>query len=301
MFFYHLYGLGILSEINFPELIPKKSNIDVVIRFGDTSKLSGTILKEYYLDNTVKFQFISNRIHFFWHDVEIYVIRDGKEIIVNPNAGLDENILKLFILGSALAIILHQKGMLVLHANAININNQAVAFVGPSGSGKSTTSLALCRHGYNLISDDVLCIQVKKNGLPMIFPGFPRLKIWPEVIKNTYKNLESTPKLHYNTDKRSYYVDNFSDSPLPLKAIYLMETGNKTCIKETSSQDSIVELIKSSYCLSIFNEEELSKNLNQCSKIVNMIQIKRLKVRHSFKTFHELVNIIENDILNKNM
>jgi len=293
---YYAYGLGILSEIHFPEFTQRKTNIDLIIRFGETD-LPYKNFREFDLGKLTTARVIFNKIFLFWNNILVCSISDGNNIVVNPHTGLEENFLRLFILGYALAILLHQRGMLVLHANAVNMFDGAVVFLGTRGKGKSTTSLTLHKNGYKLLSDDVLSINVT-NDFPIAYPSFPRIKLWPEVIRNLNENPELMPKISSNTEKRSYYVfKDFSNNPLPLKAIYIIERDNITKIENLSPQKGLIELIKSSYCYRLFNDSELYENLKQCTEIVNKVPVKTLNIKNSLEDLPKIIKIIEKDIL----
>lgn len=301
MFYYYVHGISILSEIQFPEFtITKKLNVDVLIRYGDVDLPSEIDFRECNISNLTKVKFKSNIIHLLWNDIKIFTIYGNKEIIINPETGLDENFLKLFILGYAIAMLLHKRGRLILHANAVNMYGGAVLFIGDRGRGKSTISLALNEKGHNLLSDDVLSIQMSLSEFPKVIPGFPGMKLWPESIVNINENPEVMPKLHFNTDKRYYSVkNNFSHVLMPIKIIYLIEKSNGINIENMKPQEAVMELIKSSYCFKLFDNNELSENLKKCTKIVNSVPVKRLKIKHSFENLPNLVKIIEDDVLDK--
>src|SRR6218665_622619 len=57
-----------------------------------------------------------------------YLIRDGQEIMFDPAGAESWRKTRLFLLGSALGILCHQRGLLPLHANSIVPNGGAVAF-----------------------------------------------------------------------------------------------------------------------------------------------------------------------------
>lgn len=300
MFFYYAHGLNISSEIPFPELIKKKSttDFDVNIRIGQTDLLQEHDFKECYLNSMIKVWFSTNQTKLFWEDKEVCSIINSKEIVINPLTNLEENLIRLIILGYSIALILHQKRRLVLHANAVEVNGGAVAFLGHSGQGKSTISLALHRKGYNLLSDDILSVEVDKYNYPLIFPSFPRIKLWPEVIENINKNPESFPPLHFNTNKRSYNLtDAFPLISMPLKAIYIIKNGQVIDIKEVNPKKAFIEIIKSSYCYPTFDFIDISENFNQCAKVVNDVPVKILKFKHSFDDLPTTVEIIETDLL----
>lgn len=293
---YYAHGLTINSTFHFPEMEQGYDKPDVEIHYGTIDvPLSGIDFKK-ELD-WIKILIKNRNTYFIWNNICVCRIK-GKEIIINNSTGIEQNLLKTIILGPVFATLLHQLGRLVLHASAVSINNNAVAFLGPKGRGKSTTSLALCKSGYNLLSDDVLSIDINK-GFPLVFPSYPRMKLCPEVIKNMKENPDSMPKVYADTNKRSYaIVNNYLNIPIPLKAIYLIEEADETIIEDTYPRNSLIELVKSSFCLKIFDKNELNDNFNQCSKIVNNISVKKLKIRHSLKDLPKLAETIEKDVLN---
>lgn len=109
-----------------------------------------------------------------------YLIRGGTEIIVAPAAGSSERDVRLFLLGSALGFLCHQRGLLLLHANAVVLDDSAFAFAGPSSAGKSTLAAYFQRAGYPVLCDDVCAIRFDEAGRPFAWPGLPRLKLWKD-------------------------------------------------------------------------------------------------------------------------
>jgi hypothetical protein len=77
--------------------------------------------------------------------------------------------------GAGLALLLHQRGLYVVHASAVEIAGSAVAFRQP-GVGASPPWRRPCTGGHALVADDLTAI----NGVgdsPMVYPGFPRLAV----------------------------------------------------------------------------------------------------------------------------
>ena len=62
----------------------------------------------------------------------------------------------------------------------MNIGGFAVAFSGYKGLGKSTTAMAFYNKGYPVVADDYIVIEFDDNNIPLVSPGFPRLKLSPE-------------------------------------------------------------------------------------------------------------------------
>jgi len=294
---YYVYGLNICSELIFPDFPKsKKSVYDVNIRLGDVY-LPFEKYREVHLSKLTKVRIKTNNIYLLWNDITIFAIKNYAEIIINPKTGLNKNFIKLLLFSYGFALLLHQKGRLVLHANAVNINDGAVIILGPSGTGKSTTSIALLNKGHELLCDDVLSIRVEGK-YPTVYPSFPRIKLWPDVIKQFKEDPTILPKIHSNSDKRLYNVSNrFSQRKKNLKAIYIIKESNFTGIENINSQKATMELIRSSYCYKLLRKTGLAKNLKQCSEVAIKVPIKVLKVKRSFEDFNHLAETIENDIL----
>ncbi|HEX2724887.1 MAG TPA: hypothetical protein VHN20_03595, partial [Beijerinckiaceae bacterium] len=156
--YYRLFDLSIASAIELPELAPLESatGADLVIARGDGGAHAGYLLEI--------------------PDVARFRIDQGQRITVEQADGSDPRDVRLFLLGSAMGIALHQRGMLPLHANAVVIGAAAVAFTGASGMGKSTLAAWFHDRGCRLLADDVVVIGLGESG-PLAYPGLPRLRL----------------------------------------------------------------------------------------------------------------------------
>jgi hypothetical protein len=170
-----LFGLSIRSEIPLPGLEPEAAatDPDVVIEFGRVPKPSGPAA-ELVVDKGGATLTIDG--------VARYRISNGSRITVQSEAGAPEANVRLFLLGSAMGVLLHQRGLLPLHASAVEVDGRAIAFIGPSGAGKSTLAAAFHDQGHRLIADDVCVIGFDGEGRAFARPGIPRLRLWEEAL-----------------------------------------------------------------------------------------------------------------------
>lgn len=291
MFKYKIYGLNVHSEICLPAIKQNNSNIDVNIYFQNLENFS---FRSSLAGNN--FKVIEDGVCLFWKNNPLIKISDGNKIIINSSVNIDDNIIRHLILGTAFAVLQHQNGLLVLHASSVNIGNYAIGFLGPTGLGKSTTAFSLNNNGYSIISDDVLPINFSDTSSPIVYPGYPRLRLSSELLEKT--DLNMCLKVNESLDKFIVETERFSSVPVPLKRIYVLQRGKNFNIESLSQKNALIEIINNSYCFSILNNLEKSKNLKQCANIVKNISIKRLTIENSLNKLDELVKFIEEDVDN---
>jgi hypothetical protein len=173
----HLFGMRIRSDIPLPG--PEAEGTDepdVVIELGAVAASSDPVpeilVDEHGATLTVE-------------GVAKYRISNGRRVVVQPVAGVPEANVRLFLLGSAMGLLLHQRGLLPLHASAVEIDGRAVAFTGPSGSGKSTLAAAFHDRGHRVIADDICVIGFDGEGKASAYPGIPRMRLWEEALAAT--------------------------------------------------------------------------------------------------------------------
>src|SRR5262245_9408047 len=120
---YHAYNLGISSAIPLPELqASAEVAADVTIRIGEIgwSPPQSTGSAE------LCFVMARGEAYFYWEQLGKFRVSGGHEIVIDPLPGVEERLLRLPLLGTVIAVLLHQRGWLVLHASAISIDGEAV-------------------------------------------------------------------------------------------------------------------------------------------------------------------------------
>lgn len=112
-----------------------------------------------------------------------YLLRDGAAIDYQPEPDADPGDVAAFTMGAAFGVLLHQRGLVVLHASSVCVNGKAALFLGPSGAGKSTLAAALVRRGYPLVADDFCVLSIGGAGGPQVHPDGALPKLWLEAIE----------------------------------------------------------------------------------------------------------------------
>jgi hypothetical protein len=240
----------------------------------------------------------ANEIVLFWEGIGGFLVRDGCEIIVDPLPGVSESMVRLFILGTVLAMLLHQRGeVTVLHASVVDIAGQAAAFIGVKHAGKSTMAATLQAKGHNLVADDILAVDMRQN-LPVALPGFPHFKLWPDSVAILGLDPNKLPQLRPELEKRGHRVNSgFANKPVPLKRIYILSQGIKPEIEPLDPQDALVEIMPHWYAarfgMDLLQNLGLSTHFLQCVNLVNRVKISRLKRPASMSDLPIVARLVE--------
>ncbi len=226
MYHYFAHGLYITSDLCCPELAPVEPNghgPDLCIRLGPTPTALENPAKQSVLYQAKPNQFLLklDQVARFW-------VQDGKQITVEPAADSAEETIRLFLLGSVLGALLHQRGQVILHGSAVETERGAVVFTGPSGVGKSTLAAALHQRGYRVLADDVCSlIYDVATQQALVYPGLAHLKLWADATEKLALTAVATRRVRPELEKYALSLQgDFDPTPLPLHAVYLLTPSN---------------------------------------------------------------------------
>ena len=125
---YEFFGLTCASEIDLPGCRTAVGVPDAVMRYGSVPA---------HLDHPVLVggAFEAGPSHYLLRvqGVAAFWVRHGREVIVERVAGVDDAAVRLFLLGSVLTALMHQRDVLALHASAVAGEAGAIAIAGASG------------------------------------------------------------------------------------------------------------------------------------------------------------------------
>lgn len=219
---YRVYGLNIASSIPFPELLPTSAPAEVTIRYGEVPhKLPHPIARAVFYQAEGD-QFLLNMDTLA---IARYLVCQGREIIVKPAPGSDQASIRLFLLGSCIAAVCYQRGLLPLHGSAVQTRHGAVIFAGGSGMGKSTLAASFQQRGYPILADDLSVIKLDETGRPWVMPGQIRLKLWRDVLDHMGHDSNGLNPVRPNLEKYSLPLESaFAVDPVPLHKVYVLNT-----------------------------------------------------------------------------
>jgi hypothetical protein len=292
---YKAFGFSVISEILLPELPHieiKVGLIDIEVKIEDLTKKWLELSDDH---NT--FVIKENLVMFQVPDVATFAIKDGRRIAVSPLEENEEDVIRLYILGTCMGAILMQRKILPLHGSAVAINGKAYAFVGDSGSGKSTTASALLNQGYQLLSDDVIAISLSQDeSIPLVTPSYPQQKLWQDSLNILGMESNDYRPIYGRENKYCIPVSSkFFSEQIPLAGLFeLIKTDNKKIeIRQIDKLKRFYTLYYNTYqnCF-IQNLGLMDWHFNTTAKIVDKIDIYQIQRPASSGTSNQIVSQI---------
>lgn len=295
MYLYKAFGVNIESEVLIPQFIgAENQKPDVSIKFGEVKTL---LPNGEGIERAV--QIGEEEIGFYFEQTGSFLVRNGREIVVDPYPGAEEQLVRLPLIGIVMAALLQQRGKLVLHASAVSVSGEAVVFLGWKGAGKSTTSAMMYGRGHAMISDDIVAIENAEIAAPSVAPAFPHFKLTPETAAAVLgDDPETLSRVCTGLEKRfRSSSDNFPKNKTPLRAVYVLDEGTRLQAQLLRPQEALTTLIANTYLArygkQLVQNNHAVTNLRQCSNIVNHIPVYRLARPRSLDLLEDLAELIE--------
>jgi hypothetical protein len=294
---YSAYSLTLQSEIPLPELPGAEGDPDITITQGYVPRLPSRLDQDGH-----GFWCTADEACHYFANVGAFLVRDGREIVVDMAADADPSLVRLSLLGPSMGLALHQRGHLILHASAVEIDGRAVAFLGWRGWGKSTLAAVLHGRGRAVISDDVTAILMEDGQPPAVLPGVPQVKLWPDSVTALGDAPDELPRLHPDFEKRALRVtEGFPADPVRLARIYALGVGPHSELTAIHSTDAVVELIRHWYC-NRFGGDLLrlgttaAEHLRQCAALAGSVEVRRLSRPRLTWSADTLADLVEADL-----
>lgn len=271
MFYYSAYHFIIASNYELPEFneVPVQSphiNLhNIKTGFDGTGE-----------SNSLQLSNIDDGIRFEWNQLGRYDVYGGTDIKVASHLNTGEWFLHAPLYGFAMAALLQQNKMLVLHGSAVELNGKAYVIIGGKGHGKSTVTAALIERGYRLLSDDVTALVVTQNRI-LVLPGIPIIKLWPDATQSIQLNALKSWQIFPDTSKRLFLVKNhFCDESIPLEKVVRITTGEDCQMYLVKDIDRLLLLASHQYFarfINSFSQKNLQKNMDQCASVAKLADI----------------------------
>jgi len=294
---YKVYGICIASDIELPELLLSDNEVtDAVIIEGPVPKDLPCITSQgaFYQASFNDFLLRVDRIG-------AIRVQNGDTIIVERDSFCSPEEFRIYILGSGLGALLHQKGIFAIHGSAIETDKGGLIISGVSSSGKSTLAASLVKMGFKAISDDIAAIHLRNNKL-LLHHGIPSLKLWGNVVK-ALSIKEDLIKVANSLDKfRMPLQNNFRQEPIKIFRIISLSTKNSDGfeIEELNGIEKFHSLRNNTYRLQYIDGLQVTKHhFENIGVVANKIELLRIRRPISPVLINELANFVVKEIVMK--
>jgi hypothetical protein len=234
-----LCGWRVRSELHLPELAPWFGDdrpSDVTIRIGPVTDRLDELVEDGPSLQIDRRGTCLLRIE----NVATYLVKGPGDEVIAAAAEI-----RVFLLGSVLGFLCHQRALFPLHASCVAIGGKAALLCGPTGTGKSTAAVQLALRGHRFVADDVCVIDAQAAGGPRVLPAFPRLKLSQDTLSALDIPCERLEHDRLGQQNNYHYIlaEAFPTTPVPLGGIFLLRTAGPGVPEECVQLSRLVEKI----------------------------------------------------------
>lgn len=206
---------------------------------------------------------------------DFLVSADVKAIRCYPVPGTPLETIKHLFLDQVLPLVLSKRGKLIIHASAIVAQEGAIAFVGMTGQGKSTLATSFSMHGFPLMTDDSLLLEVKEGRL-IGTPIYPGVRLWDDSISVLFEHEPVLSEVAHYTDKKRLAANNdrllFCRDSVPIQRLYFLAplkevATNTITITRLSPRETFMELVTYAFKLDIADQALLRREFDTFSRV----------------------------------
>ena len=296
LFYYKLFGLSICSDISF-EGINSLSSIDADV-FIRLKKIDCNLNE----DEQVKFIFGDDEQILIWSQVGKFRVIGNDQIEVDPNPGISSEQLALPLFGRVFATLLHARGNLVLHASSVSIGGKGIAFLGNKKAGKSTTAGVFVAAGYELVSDDIVCLNFDNTGNVVVQSAFAEIKLWEDAKRAIELDAVNVGNI-FDTKKSKHWLRNgFNGNTANMKYLFLLERDQATKIEPFEFSQAFTILLRYTYLAefgsSPFFRAHSVNHMKLCAEISKLLFISRLRVPSDVYRLKEVIDVVGEELRN---
>jgi len=288
---YRLYGVSISSELAlpFPEprgcIEPELCKVEIRLSSESISDTlgPGATTQRSPFSGFYFSQMPDASSYVRWDDVgEVLISKNGELITCHPFPQTESESFHVYLLGQALSFALVKRGFEPVHASAVAVGNQAIAFIGDCGLGKSTLAAAFLQAGHRLLTDDLLLLQTRTRAI-VAFPGPARIKLFPKVAGKFLADASSGVPLNPKTQKQIIPLNDSQvcSEAMPLGAIYVLASPNKAHdnsvrITSLTQREAFVRLLENTFNRVIVDPDRLRRHFDAAQALANVMPIRKL-------------------------
>jgi len=252
-----------------------KETLEVVQSAASLEPVQATLLLEWTLrdpnaDVTARLYDANGVFHFWSSDAGWYRI-DPRARRIEMSLHTDEIRREQRLWGIPTALCLMDRGDLVLHAAAVEVNGAAIVLAAPGRFGKTTLALAFHRNGYRLLTEDAACCSLSPK--PVLFPGPTCVRLRPDMFDGDAP--AGTTVTAIRNDRIHLTLDGDcrgNGEPVPLGAVvFLRESREDVLVQRVQGGEVLPDLW--TLALQLHTDTERRRSFSQLTRVAATIPI----------------------------
>lgn len=267
-FHYRAFGLDLESEFSIAQLPP-----------ADFARADVTIVRRELEQYRVPDDHVSvkpGEIVLTIGAMGKFRITGGSLIEAQPFSGGSDAMLGVYLMGSCMGAVLHQRGFLPLHGSCVTDGSRAVLITGDSGAGKSTLAAEFLSRGWKLITDDVTAV-FDVEGTPMVQSSYPSQKLWQDALEHYDRPRKDIHSLYIDENREKFGVNvsrYFMEGTAPLSLIVrLIPTEGALHIQPIEGMAKVDQLMANTYRPYMVEQEHLQRHFQRCVTLSGKVEM----------------------------
>lgn len=285
---YRIHGLTVRSELDLPEPTCPPSDPDLVLVWDRDSEAlapqaeDGEILAELMVDGQLLYRAATLKeggmVIDFRETCRFSVDPALRLIRAKPGPQVAEALISILAAGYLMAFVLALRGVCILHASAVAFEGMGLGIIGSAGMGKSSFAALLCAAGADLITDDVLRVEVDADP-PRSVRGTSHLRLrppaWP--ILDLF---EEKPQTEETVDGRLAVYPTRAAETAPLNAVLIPRRGidDDLTAERLSEAEALWMLVQYPRIYGWRSETVLSRSFLQLADLVRKVPVLSLSM-----------------------
>ncbi|MFC1628300.1 hypothetical protein ACFL3H_04210 [Gemmatimonadota bacterium] len=307
---YCLYGLLLRSAwvIPSPEADPDTPDIelneapesffsDLLIKAG-----TGRLWRSNEDDRFTSCELSDGSDYLRWSGLfEFHVSSGGNVISCRQLESASTESFQTYLLGQVLSWALLKRQVEQLHASVVEVDGQAIGFLGDSGYGKSTLSAAFLKAGHRLLTDDMLVLEKTMVGY-QAYPGLPRIKLDPGIARKILGGDIRGVPMNPDTGKEVLPLDAdrsaAAGGSVPLQVLYVLASPGDTCsdkevtIRSLPPSEACMELVRNTFNTFIDDRGRLRNQFDFSTDVAKRVPVKMLSYPRRLDHLPEVVESV---------
>lgn len=291
---YRVYGMAVITDLEFPQLVKERSqdSLEQEATIPEIEIMAGEIPQSVRERTDVKcefgktFSWLTNRT--LW-----IVVENGRKITYQRKKGGSLQDLRTYLLGWGMSMLALQRGILAIHCSAVANEEGAVLICGESGAGKSTLTAAFLENGYRLMADDMAFVECSPGEKAMVSPAFPYQKLCRDAALSKGFSLEELIYIDEEKDKFLVpYQGSFSLAPVPVKGMLVLGlvTGAEVVATRVTGIDSFHMVVNNLFLRKLLGAKRYEPWLGQqCLNMASVVPVAFLGRPHGLDTMEEIL------------